>query len=157
MNSFKNFLNKDFERQIYIDRYENMKSLREQRENFLSKTRYEEFWGYTHKTLGLAAAIAAALSAVYTLSTNQNFVLRLSVISSTSAACLTFLNPSYRESRWRNIKSHCSILGLEFNEAHTIIYGYNSSSAEKVQKLAELNQKLIFFEEKFREISGSGN
>ena len=96
MNSFRDFWSKDSEKQIYIDQYENMKSLIEKRENVLSKTRYEDFCPYTHKILGLTATIAAALGAVFTLSTNQNLVLCLSIISSTSAACLTFLNPSNR-------------------------------------------------------------
>ena len=157
MNSFRDFWNKDSERQIYIDQYENMKSLIEKRENVLSKTRYEDFWGYTHKILGLTATISAALGAVFTLSTNQNLVLGLSIISSTSAACLTFLNPSNRESKWRNIKSYCSILKLEIIEARAVIYSSQSSQAEKIQKLKELNQKLISFEEKFREILSSGN
>ena len=157
MNSFRDFWNKDSERQIYMDQYENMKSLIEKRENVLSKTRYEDFWGYTHKILGLTATISAALGAVFTLSTNQNIVLGLSIISSTSAACLTFLNPSNRESRWRNIKSYCSILKLEMIEARAVIYSSKSSQAEKIQKLKELNQKLISFEEKFRGILSSGN
>ena len=157
MNSFRDFWSKDSEKQIYIDQYENMKSLIEKRENVLSKTRYEDFWAYTHKILGLTATIAAALGAVFTLSTNQNLVLCLSIISSTSAACLTFLNPSNRESRWRNIKSYCSILKLEIIEARAVIYSSKSSQAEKIQKLKELNQKLISFEEKFREILSSGN
>ncbi|NJP08705.1 MAG: hypothetical protein HC866_03845 [Leptolyngbyaceae cyanobacterium RU_5_1] len=156
MNNFRGFLNKDSERQIYIDRYEDMKSWIEQRENKSSKIRSEDLWGYTHKILGLTATIFSALNAVFTLSTNQNVVLVLSIISSTSAACLTFLNPSNREAKWRNIKSYCSILKFEINEAGTVIYISSSSSAEKIQKLKEVNQKLISFEEKFGEILGSG-
>ena len=157
MNSFRNFWSKDSEKRIYIDQYEGMKSLIECREIVLSKSRYEDLWGYTHKALGLTATISSALGAVFTLSTNQNFVLALSIISSTSAACLTFLNPSNRESKWRSVKSYCSILKLEINEAHTIIYSSNSSPTEKIQKLKELNQKLIAFEGKFRDILSSGN
>ncbi|WP_164674527.1 hypothetical protein [Spirulina subsalsa] len=140
-----------------MDQYENMKSLIEKRENILSKTSYEDFWGYTHKILGLTATISAALGAVFTLSTNQHIVLGLSIISSTSAACLTFLNPSSREFRWRNIKGHCSILKLEIIEARAVIYSSKSSRVEKIQKLKELNQKLISFEQKFQEVLSSGN
>jgi hypothetical protein len=157
MNSFRDFWSKDSENKIYVDQYESMKSLIELRRSALSKSRYETFWGYTHQALGLTATISSALGAVFTLSTNQNFVLGLSIISSTSAACLTFLNPSNRESKWRSVKSYCSILKLEFNEAHIVIYSPNSSSTEKIQKLKELNQKLITFEEKFRDILSSGN
>jgi hypothetical protein len=157
MNSFRDFWSKDSEKKIYIDQYEGMKSLIERRASILSKSRYDDLWGYTHKALGLTATISAALGAVFTLSTNQNFVLGLSILSSTSAACLTFLNPSNRESKWRSIKSYCSILKLEINEAHPVIYSSSSSSIEKIQKLKELNQKLIFFEEKFRDILSSGN
>jgi hypothetical protein len=157
MNSFRDFWSKDSEKKIYIERYEDIKDMIERRGKLLSKSRYEDLWGYTHKVLGLTATISSALGAVFTLSTNQNFVLGLSIISSTSAACLTFLDPSNRESKWRSIKSYCSILKLEINEAHTVIYSSNLSSTEKIQKLNELNQKLIAFEEKFGDILSAGN
>ena len=157
MNSFRNFWGKDSENIIYVDQYEKMKSLIESRGIILSKSRYEDFWGYTHKALGLTATISSALCAIFTLSTNQKVVLCLSIISFTSAACLTFLNPSNRESKWRSIKSYCSILSLEINEAYTVIYSSSSSSKEKIQRLKELNQKLIVFEEKFRDTLNSGN
>ena len=157
MNSFRDFWSKDSEKKIYIDQYEIMKSFIERRGSVLSKSRYEDLWGYTHKALGLTATISSALCAVFTLSTNQKVVLCLSIISFTSAACLTFLNPSNRESKWRSIKSYCSILNLEINEAHTVIYSPNSSSTEKIKKLKELNQKLIVFEEKFRDTLNSGS
>lgn len=156
MNNLIAFLSGDSEKQIYIEQYESMKSLIEERGRILSKSRYENFWGYTHKVLGLTATISSALGAVFTLSTNQNLVLILSIASSTSAACLTFLNPSSRESKWRSIKSYCSILGLEINEARSVIYGSNTSASEKIQKLKDLNQKLIMFEERFQGVLSSG-
>jgi hypothetical protein len=157
MNNFRIPWSRDSEKQIYIDQYEEMKSLIEQRGKILSNSKYANLWGYTHKILGLIATISSALGAIFTLSTNQNLVLILSIASSTSAACLTFLNPSIRESKWRSIQSYCSILELEIKEARSIIYGSNVSTTEKIQKLKELNQKLIMFEERFQGILSSGH
>ncbi|MDJ1173204.1 hypothetical protein [Roseofilum capinflatum] len=157
MNSFRGFWNKDAERQLYIDQYEELKNTIDSRAIVLSKSRYEDRWGLIHKVLGLTATISSALCAIFTLSDNQNIVLGLSITSFTSAACLTFLNPSKREAKWRSIKSYCSILQLEINEERRVFYSFNSSEPEKIQKLKDITQKLIAFEEKLRDTLSSGN
>jgi hypothetical protein len=152
MNNLGRFWNQDDENKLYIDRFEEIQKIIEERERVLSKQKYESYWGFIYVSLGLLATISSAISAVFTLSSNQKIVLLLSILSSTSAAILTFLNPSNRSDKWRSIKSDCSILKLEVGEAKIVIYSSKISSEEKIRKLRELNQKLIIFEKKLGEI-----
>lgn len=143
MKFIKNFFTEDDERTLHIEEYERRKQFVEAKANEASK--YATRWGYTHIGLGLVATTSAALCAIFTLSNDQRVVLVLSIISSVSAGCLTFLSPASREAKWTKRSRDCSLLKREIEEARITLYSQNSSNLERIQKLEELNSKVILF------------
>jgi|GEM_PF-1621032 hypothetical protein len=103
-----------------------------------SRYSHAQTWGQIHLWSGLIATLSSFISLTLTFSNNVFLTALLSLISAISAAIITFLNPSKRETKLLEIKDLCDLIRLEIISSQQVIADSETSDLSKQVVLENL-------------------
>jgi hypothetical protein len=129
--------------ELFKKRYEDIKIEVIKIEDEVKKhKRLADAWGNAHLLLGVAATFLSILSVCFTFFEKQSISAVLSILSSLAAGFLTYLNPSRREQKRREISKLYRMLKLKVESAEVTIYSTSTNETRKQEALAGLERGL---------------